>query len=113
VITLAETYPTSRTTMFVTTVRTSRTLNILRPSLIHLEADNYSWFYLYYWFAKQWPDNWKDSSVENDVANSDKPSTPENYKVASESFPVGEDAIDTDKLAAWLPHSGYQGFGRQ
>jgi hypothetical protein len=58
-----------------------------------MKADNYSWFYLYYWFSKKWPDDWKDTSAESGK----EPATPENYDVASESFPVDEDAIDTDK----------------
>jgi hypothetical protein len=57
-----------------------------------MEADNYSWFYLYYWFSKQWPNDWNDGDVNSftDPATGD-------YEVANESFPVDEDAIDTDK----------------
>jgi hypothetical protein len=93
VITLGETYPTSRTMMFATTVYAPQISHVFEALLIPTKADGYSWFYMYYWFSKKWPDDWKDT----DVSSVNEPATPDNVDVQSASFEVDEDSIDSKK----------------
>jgi hypothetical protein len=60
--------------------------------LTNRKAESYSWFYLYYWYFKKWPEDWKDTGI-NSVS---EPVTLQGLEVQSASFLVEEDALNSD-----------------